>query len=91
MAYFEGHDRKSVLRKTSIPIYKLFTRINFKRQTKGCKLRFISLSIHLYSIMCNFEPHRFFFKKKVNKVSVEVSYSYLQFPIPKYNIDIFEF
>ena len=40
----------------------------------------------MYSIMCNFEPHRFFFFKKSNVVSVEVSYSYLKFPVPKYKI-----
>ena len=36
MAYFEGREMKSVLRKTSIPIYKLFTRINSKRAS--CKV-----------------------------------------------------
>ena len=71
MAYFEGHEMKSVIRKTSIPIYKLFTRINCKRQTKKAENFVLFLSAcTVHSIMRNFEPRRFSFKKIVSVVSL---------------------
>ena len=89
MAYFEGHGRKSVLRKTSIPIYINYLQgltVKDRQKAENFVLFLSAFMYCIYSIMCNFEPHRFFFKKKVRvviSVSVEISNSYFKFPMPK--------
>ena len=57
MDYFGGHEMKSVLRKTSIPIINYSQGLTVKDRQKAENFVLFLSACTVYSFMCNFEPH----------------------------------